>query len=674
MAKSTDMKSRLLSLAGRSAARLVAHVRDTSTIVAEPAEGFDPFEKHHPFIMAMWHGQFLMLPARHTTDDKVAAMVARHGDAEVIGEVLTRFNISLVRGAGAGDRAKDRGGAQALRTALKLLKGGSTLCMTADVPPGPARRAGLGIVTLARMSGRPIIPYAAATTRYLALNTWSRMTIALPYGKLAFAIGRPIWVPRDASEEELEKYRVMVEEGMNATTERAFELAESDPKRATPPSQTTAKIAKPGLKLRLYRRLASLGRPLAPAILAVRERQGKEDRNRRSERFGETNIARPEGALVWVHAASVGETNAVLPLMDRLLKSAPHINFLLTTGTTTSAHLAEQRLPKGSIHQYLPLDAPEYARRFLDHWQPDLAIFTESEIWPNLILETHARTIPLAIINARMSPRSLRRWAKNPGLSAPLFGRFNVVLAQNDRLARNFRILGAPNVIVSGNLKIDAPPPPVDATALDGLKAALKNRPVFLATSTHDGEEDLIADVHRTVARNVPGLCTIIAPRHPERGPAIAENLKAKGLVVDQRSLGELPADNTEIYLSDTIGELGTLYALTRVAFIGGSLVDRGGQNPIEPIAHGVAVITGPHTRNFRDTYRTLLRHKGAIEIQHAGDLPETVTRLLKDANEQKRLGEGARVALLTLGGALEKTAEALEPLLPKPEGLKRAS
>ena len=325
-----------------------------------------------------------------------------------------------------------------------------------------------------------------------------------------------------------------------------------------------------------------------------------------------------------------------------------------------------RRLPRQAQHQYVPLDAVPYARRFLDHWRPDLVLFTESEIWPNLILETAARGIPMVLVNARMSPRSYKRWSKNPGLSQPLFGRFDTVLTQNEVLARQIRALGAPNTSVSGNLKIDSPPPPADPQKLERLRLALNGRPVFVAASTHEGEELILATAHRQLARDIEGLCTIIAPRHPERGTGVTEQIKGLGLIVAQRSMAALPGEKTDIYIADTIGELGTLYALSPVSFVGGSLIDRGGQNPIEAIGHGSAVLTGPHWQNFRDTYATLLRHKGAIEVHNSDDVAAALAMLYRDGAALAQMRAGAQAAMLTLGGALERTVDALEPLLAK--------
>jgi 3-deoxy-D-manno-octulosonic-acid transferase len=420
--------------------------------------------------------------------------------------------------------------------------------------------------------------------------------------------------------------------------------------------------------------MTSLARPAMPLLLKMREQRGKEDPARRQERFGVASAARPMGRLAWFHAASVGETNAVLPLIAALAEARPSLSFLLTTGTVTSAGFAADRLCARTIHQYVPLDAPAYVRRFLDHWKPDLAVFTESEIWPNLILEISARDIPLALINARMTNRSFRRWRQNSGVSRPLFSRFALVVAQNEGLARRFATLGASTTMFAGNLKVDAPPPPVDSAALARLKPALDGRALLVAASTHDGEDQIIADAHRSLRESLPDLCTIIAPRHPERGAAVAEMLRARGFKVAQRSLGALPDRSSDAYVADTIGELGLLYKLAPVAFIGGSLVERGGQNPIEAVRQGAVVLTGPHWHNFADAYRALLDHQGAIVVQSADEIAKAVRQLVTDEAELGSMRRRASAALATISGALPRTIEALLRFLPAEESLARAS
>ncbi len=667
MALSPEWKSKLSRMGGAGIAKLIGLVARTSTHRFDPPDLQERFFDHHPAICACWHGQFMMLATARPEGLEFAAMVARHGDAELIGEAMDRLGVTLIRGAGAGGRKKDRGGAYALKASMSALRENRTVVMTADVPPGPARRAGEGIITLARLSGRPIVPAAAATSRYRALNTWSRMTINLPYSTLGFAVGEAITVPRDASPEEQEALRQRLEDELNDATRRAYALAGADPERATPPGarKPDAPPLAPGSGLGVYRAGMRALQAAAPIVLGHRSRQGKEIASRRAERYGQSRIERPEGELIWLHAASVGETNAILPVIRGLRAARPGLNFLLTTGTVTSANLVEERLGGTVIHQFLPLDSTQFAHRFLGHWRPDVAVFTESEIWPNLILETFEREIPLLLINGRMSKRSYLRWRKRPGLAGPLFNRFDLVLVQNETFGRWFRELGARRVEVAGNLKIDAPPLPIDMRAYDDLVEAAHGRRGYVAASTHPGEDEIIADAHRRIAAVYPGFLTIIAPRHPERGTAIAEMVKTKGLRVAQRSLRQLPSANTDVYIADTIGEMGTLYALAPLALIGGSLVDKGGQNPVEAIRHDAVVISGPHVRNFGDIYATLRRAGALREVSNAEDIAQAVTALLANEPELEALRDRGRLALGELSGALDLTVNRLLARLP---------
>lgn len=679
MAPSPQQDSRLGRYIGLLGARYMRFVHATSEVIVDPPDMVERANATHPFILAMWHGQFVLMPTLHEVNGKrfrVSAIAARHSDATAITALLGQFDIEVVRGAGANERKKDKGGVYALRTATKLLKGGSTFSMTADVPPGPARKAGTGIVTLAKFAGRPILPFAVATSRFFVLPTWSRMTINLPYSKLAYVVGDPIHVPSDVDAEGLEVHRRAVEAGLNRVTERAYALVGGNLARVTPPSpsDSTTGPAPVGFALKVYRAGTRVLGLAAPLLLAVRSRQGKEDPARRGERYGRAVEPRPEGPLIWVHAASVGETNAVLPVITRLLEERDDLSVLLTTGTLTSAAMAMRRLPPRALHQYIVLDIPDYVGAFLDHWKPDVGVFAESEIWPNLIMEASRRDVPLALVNARMSSRSARRWKWFSGLSLPLFSRFDLVLAQNEVLARTLKRLGARRVLAIGNLKIDAPPPVVDAIELDQLRQALAGRPILVAASTHDPEEEIVAEAHRLIAQRLPGFCTIIAPRHPGRGSAIAGLLRSRGFKVALRSADERPDEGTDIYVVDTIGELGTLYALTDVAFIGGSLIAHGGQNPIEAIAHGAVPLTGPHWTNFRDVTRGLLRHKGTREVASAEALALAVEEILTQDGTLARMRDGAKTALASLSGALDRTVEELVAMLPERSRVRRAS
>ena len=306
------------------------------------------------------------------------------------------------------------------------------------------------------------------------------------------------------------------------------------------------------LTLHAYRLLTAAATPLAPVLVSYRLKHGKELPARLAERYGESTVARPSGPLVWVHGASVGELLAVIPLIERIRDK--DFAVLCTSGTVTSANLAEQRLPKGAIHQFVILDTPRFVERFFDHWQPDLAIFVESDLWPNLIVASAERGIPLILVNGRLSERSFNRWRRVPGTIAALLGCFDLCLAQSDAHAGRYRDLGAPHIVTTGNLKLDVPEPPAQADGLAALKAAVGERTIITGASTHAGEETMLVEAHRRLRGSFPRLLTIIAPRHPDRGPGVLEIARAAGLEAALRSRGELPGPGTEIYVADTLG------------------------------------------------------------------------------------------------------------------------
>lgn len=414
--------------------------------------------------------------------------------------------------------------------------------------------------------------------------------------------------------------------------------------------------------LHLYRGAASAAGFLAPAWLGYRVRKGKEDPARLAERRGIASQPRPSGPLVWMHGASVGEIISLLPLAEKLTSRG--FTVLVTSGTLTSSRIAAERLPKGAIHQFVPLDALGFIRRFLDHWTPDLVLVAESELWPNLFCELGARSVPLVLVNGRLSARSAKRWGKLPLSARALLSRIDLCLAQSASDAARFRALGAARVMNCGNLKFDVPPPGAERKAFAEMAGAARERPVFLAASTHPGEDEQVLEAHRMVAERLPDLLTIIAPRHPERGPDIAALAEVSGLEPALRSAGELPGPETAVYVADTIGELGLFYRLAPVVFVGGSLVAHGGQNPIEPAKLGAALLHGPHVSNFAAVYDAIAEARGAIEVAEPVDLARFAYGLLKDRVFREATTAGAARAVVSLGGALDRTLAAIEPYL----------
>jgi 3-deoxy-D-manno-octulosonic-acid transferase len=414
--------------------------------------------------------------------------------------------------------------------------------------------------------------------------------------------------------------------------------------------------------LALYRAATSLAQPFAGALVAHRARLGKEDLSRAGEREGFAGRPRPPGRLVWLHGASVGETVSLLPIVARLCENS--LNVLVTSVTMTSAGILARRLPPGALHQYSPFDTPLFMRRFLDHWRPDLALFAESELWPNAIIESRRRDIPLGLLNARMSERSLARWRRLPRTIAALTGCFDLCLAQSEVDAERYRFLGAHAVSTAGNLKYDVPPPPADQVELASLRGMTAGRPTLLAASTHAGEEAILAQAHGGLAARFPGLLTIIVPRHPQRGGEAVAAVRAAGLRPALRSQGQAPDGACDVYVADTMGELGLFYRLTPIVFMGKSLVPHGGQNPIEPAKLGAAILHGPHVENFAGVYAVLDEAGGARQISDGRALAEAFAELIVNPKGLRDMARAAGLAVDKLTGAVDRTMRAIEPYL----------
>lgn len=411
--------------------------------------------------------------------------------------------------------------------------------------------------------------------------------------------------------------------------------------------------------LALYRLATALA---AEPVLRRRLAAGKEDPARQHERRGLSAQARPAGRLVWLHGASVGESLSILPLIDRLLAVAPDIEVLVTTGTRSSAALMAQRLGPRCRHAFVPVDRRGWVRRFLAHWQPDLALWVESELWPNLLLEVQAARIPALLVNARMSDRSFRGWQRLPGLAHKLLQGFADILAWSERDAERFRRLGGKARAV-GNLKYAAAPLPVDPAALAALQAALGTRPALLLASSHEGEDEPFLDSLKSSARPAPLL--IVAPRHPARGEAIAAAARSRGLTVARRSAGALPDAGVEVYIADSLGEMGLWFALAHAAAIGGSFVPHGGHNPLEALPFACAVLWGRHMDNFTEMVAELQAAK-AGETAATPDAAWSAMQLLLAAPEMRAARIAAGEALLARHRAvLDRMTEAVLAALP---------
>lgn len=414
--------------------------------------------------------------------------------------------------------------------------------------------------------------------------------------------------------------------------------------------------------MQAYRWAGVAAYPLVGTYILVRASQGKEQASRRGERYGKPSADRPAGPVVWVHAASLGETSAVIALIRRL--KAANVNVILTTGTVTSAIMAKERLGDLIIHQYVPLDLKPAVSRFLNYWRPDLAIFAESEIWPMTILELGARRIPQVLINGRMSDRSFQRWHKRIALAESLFENFSAVAAQSEVDAERFEMLGARPVVTTGNLKVDVPVPPVDQAVAARLGRSIKGRPVWAAISTHEGEELIAARVHRALKAKWPNLLTVVVPRHPDRAAELQKLFAENGLTVALRSDQRFPTAKTDIFLGDTIGEMGLYLRMAPIAFVGRSLADKavGGQNPLEPAVLDTAILSGPNISNFEDPYKRLISNAAARIVNDEVELAKTVHILLSKPEKRTAIAKSAMRVVADMEGAFERTWQTLKP------------
>lgn len=414
------------------------------------------------------------------------------------------------------------------------------------------------------------------------------------------------------------------------------------------------------LPLALYATATGVFEPLAPGLLRRRAVRGKEDAARLNERLGRAALSRPDGPLVWLHGVSVGESLSLLPLIAALRAVRPDLNLLVTSGTVTSAEVLSNRLPPGVIHQFAPVDAPEAAARFLDHWRPGAALFVESELWPNLIMAAHARGVKLALLSARMTDASAKGWARAPGTARALLQAFDLVLPQDAETEGRLARLGA-EVGPHLNLKLVGDAPPVN----DQLVALLKadGRKIILAASSHPGEESLIAKASREAASDT---LLVVAPRHPDRGPQVANDLKSLGFTVARRGAGEALTPATTAYIADTLGELGAFYVAADAVVMGGSFVPGvGGHNPLEAARLGAAIVTGPHVFNAAGIFAAMFAEAAAIDAADTASLTRHIRGLVANPVIARRIGEAAETYAGRQGEALVSAMALIEPLLP---------
>lgn len=416
----------------------------------------------------------------------------------------------------------------------------------------------------------------------------------------------------------------------------------------------------------LYKNTMKLTGPLIRKTLLGRARLGKEDISRLAERQGFASLPRPEGPLIWVHAASVGESQSLLKLLHLMADQMPSAHILVTSITVTAADFLTSRLPKQAFHQYLPVDHPVWVRRFIDHWHPDLVLWAESELWPNTLAALKKRHTPVALLNARLSEKSFKRWSKIKKTAEAMLSSFAIIMCQTEKDKDYFSSLGGRSLVVTDNIKYSAAPLPYDANELTRLQSAIASRPLWLFASTHDGEEEIALQVHQNLLAKFPDLLTIIAPRHPARRQEILEKIGNQGVQITSRTASHiLPSRETGIYLADTLGEMGLLLRVSPITCVGRSLSrdGGGGHNPLEPALLKSAVIHGPHVQNLQDIYSAMTQSE-ACQLAHTSDeLAQRVQNLLSHPDQLIKLQETGYNFAQSKNEILNHVLEELEPL-----------
>lgn len=422
--------------------------------------------------------------------------------------------------------------------------------------------------------------------------------------------------------------------------------------------------------IKVYTFLMIILTPFLWVYLQIRVLQNKEIKSRLDEKYGIASRPRPSKNLIWIHAASVGEAQAAIIIINKIHEECPQTSFLITTVTTTSAMMLEQKLPPKTIHQFIPIDHPQWVARFINHWKPNLALFLESEIWPNILLTLEKNNIPSILINGRLSDNSFKNWCRVKSIAQQIFSTFNLILAQSSNDTNRFQQLDA-TAKTMGNIKLNALPLSYDKAQYEILKNAIGKRPFWVYASTHNGEEEMAARIHLSLKEKLPELLTIIVPRHPNRSDDIQNKLNIMGLKIKARHTNKtLFSTHDDIYLVDTLGELGLFYTLSPISMIGRSFSHDGGggHNPIEAAQLDSVVLTGPNIQYQYNLFNPMFEQNAAIQVKNEDELAKMVYLLLTNTNKRFEYLANTKTFISNLENIIDTIMIEIKPFLPKYE------
>ena len=598
-------------------------------------------------VVAFWHEVLPLTPVLwwwaepQNPHIRLRVLISRNRDGRMIADVVAPWRIWSIAGS-SDSKGKNKGGAAALRRMRASLRNATLVAITPDGPRGPRRQAQQGTLALAKLAGKPIV-LVGATCTGIRLKTWDQMIFPLPFGRGTMACAPPIDMRRHNQEESSgsETFTQQLEHALD----NMMRLAQQPSSMSSPAGYTHERVALNPLSLmpsRVWQAAATVLSPALPFFLRWRQTKGKEIPSRVREKMGFPSHSRGTANLVWFHAASVGETVSILPLVSACLTQKSDFQVLVTTGTVTAARLLAQRLAHSRVvHQFMPLDVPRWGKRFLDYWQPKAAVFTESELWPNMLGLCHTRNIPVMLVNGRMSASSFKGWRRMGRVARRMLERFAWVSARSDEDAQRLQQLGATKLLETGDLKTAAPPLPVDEAELARLKERLAGRRIFAAVSTHQGEEQQIAQAAKLIRRDYPDVLVLVIPRHPERGADLSVMLG----YVPRRGAGQMPTEDDLLWVCDTLGELGLFFRLASCVFIGNSLPGvlggGGGHNPFEPARLGCAIASGPLVQNFTDAFQHMAA--GITIVNNAQELAAWVRDMFANPAKRQQLANNVQ-------------------------------
>ena len=622
-------------------------------------------EENHGVIMVSWHGRALMLPyLGRNMPRPVKALVSPHADGAIIGKILRRYDIYPI------DGSSDRRAVGAAKQITDELKSGTSVTLISDGPRGPRMRLNKSVIYFASKTGKPIVGMTYSSKGAKVLNSWDAMLMPKFFKEGVVKCTKPMFVPENVDENEVEKLRKQMEDELNSLTFAADEacgLPKILPMDTIKPRQKRNWGAKRFIYIRIYQFLMWALFPILRATyIKKRQKNGKEPVERFNERLGNYTHRRPKGKLYWFHGASVGEAISMLPLIDKLLNEDKDLHIMVTTGTLTSAEIMAKRLPERAFHQFIPFDVPKFARSLLAHFKPDAVFWFESELWPSLLFEIKKQRIPLILVNGRISDKSFKTWNYVKPISRELLSCFTLLLGQSEQDKMRMQMLSSIPVTCLGNIKYAGMPLPVDENALQELKSAVNGRQVFLISSTHHDEEAQLAVELPRLQAVVKDILVIVVPRHPNRGGEITEMFIEKGFKTEQRSAGGVIGKDTEVYVADTIGEMGLWYKLAEVSFIGGSLIPHGGQNFIEPARDKNAVILGPYMHNFTDMTARAKEANALVQVESAKEVIDNVIAFMTDLEKLKQSQDAAYAWTVQEASVLDKLALAIKEELAR--------